>query len=143
MVGFADLFGDPEPEGIEPVDVRAEHVRKIEDALLAEALETTRDGLAFADIDPANPGAIPESWKAELGDDSKRLSRRHRVASMSCLPSKDAPVGIANAGKVAIGILRSRATEKTAGPRVLNVAVMMPLPPRDYPELEAPGEENR
>lgn len=114
---------------------RDEYFRSVEDELLTETIAVVRDTLRFREIDPDEEG-IPDEWVKEAG--LIEATKRKRVASAAWMSAKEAPVGIAVAKSVMIGITRARATEKS-GPRSLNVQTVYmtaPMPTFEEKEVE-------
>lgn len=98
-----------------------EQLRAAEDKLLAQCLETMEGVLDFASLgfDSDGEAQIPEAWSSLTVEEK---ARKIRLARYGCLPSADVPYGAKAAFNTAIGIIKSRATEK-AGTKVLNIEV--------------------
>lgn len=100
-------------------------LREIADGLFEANLRIMGDAASFRDIDPTR-AEPPEEWVRELG--LPEAAKRHRIAMASWMPSKDAPVGLANARAIVVGMMKSKAMEN-ASPRTINVvAVQMTEP---------------
>lgn len=114
---------------------KLDRLRDIESGLLERSMAILGDALSFRDIEPGSETCPPE-WRDMDPDEAvKRL----RVANAAWLGKKDAPVGLDLAKQVAVGIIKARATEKTA-PKTLNVTVVnmsAPLPVFDVIEVES------
>ena len=110
---------------------RQDSLQEVTDELLQESQSILCDALGFADLDEQHlmEGASPpEAWVEALGE--KRAKRRLRVAKMALLPKKEAPAGLEMVRALAVGILSSKAKDKS-GTKVLNVAfVNVPAPPQ-------------
>lgn len=128
----------PGPSSIEVVkptrslaERRADAIQGVTDELLEESQSLLQDALGFADLEEAHlqdGAAPPESWVEKIGE--KRARRRLRVAKMALLPKKECPAGLEMARALAVGILSSKAKDKS-GTKVLNVAfVNVPAPPQ-------------
>lgn len=113
-------------------------LKNIESELLRDSMEVVVDSLRFREIKPGQEEPPPQ-WVREVG--YKRAIERLRVANAGWMSKKDAPIAVQLAQVVAIGIIRSRATEK-AGPKTLNVAmVQMSAPLPTFPELDVTGSD--
>lgn len=100
-------------------------LREIADDILQKNLQIMGDAASFRDID-IDTEVCPAEWVREMG--VLEAEKRLRLAKASWLPAKDAPVGLANARAIVVGMLKSKAMENAA-PRTLNVtAVMMTEP---------------
>lgn len=114
---------------------RMDRLRALEDQLLEQSLTIVKDTMHFRDIEPGTTEPPAEWVDADQDDQTKRL----RVANAAWLSKKDAPVGLALAKEVSIGIIKARATEKS-GPKVLNLNVVnmsAPLPQFECIEVES------
>jgi hypothetical protein len=111
-----------------------EVLRTVQDDLFAESMRVTRDMLAFREIAP-DATEPPIEWIAELGE--KEARKRFNVARAAWLPGNAAPIGFKHATTMAVGIIRAKATEKSA-PQNLNVMVVQltEQPMMKYPEME-------
>lgn len=103
-----------------PIDL----LRAAEDKLLHQCLEVVESSLDFASLGFLPSGeldedSIPVAWNF-LSDQEK--ARKIRLAKYSCLPSADVPHGVKLAHTTLVGILKSRATEKS-GTKVFNLEV--------------------
>lgn len=112
-------------------------LKGLQDRIYRGALQVGVDMLEFNHIDPTiDPERDPKYiyWVKEYGEEEAK--RKYRVASAGWLPSKEAPVAIAEATKIAVGIIKARASEKS-GSRIINVGKLMmvgeipALPERD------------
>jgi hypothetical protein len=114
-------------QGKDAMALQHSRLQEIQDQLLQQSLEVVQDAVKFSEIDE-DAQAPPDAWVEELGMD--RAMARLRMARAAWRNARDAPVGIKVAASVAVGIMKARATEKTA-PKVLNVALVNwanPLP---------------
>jgi hypothetical protein len=113
-------------------------LRELENEILQESLEHISHAQAWAEIakelDPKDEAEIPEEWIAKYGE--KVAKKRYRIARAATMKSADAPVALKENARVAIGILKARAHEKT-GPRILNLSLVeMPNAIIQFPEQE-------
>lgn len=115
-------------------ELQQDRLREIEDSLLTQSLSVIDDTLAFRDIAPEDTDPPPE-WILQYG--KKEAMKRFRLAKAGWATKKDAPSGAAAAERVAVGIIKARATEK-AGPKSLNIAVVQIAigTPQTFPERE-------
>lgn len=114
-------------------EIRIEKMRSIEDELLETNLAIMRDVSAFRDIMP-DTEYPPQEWLDKYGYEESY--KRLRVARASWMSAKEAPVALAISKSLTVGIIRARATEKTA-PRSLNIAlVQMTAPSQVFEEKE-------
>lgn len=114
-------------------ELRIEKIRRIEDELLSENMAIMRDVAKFREIEPGAT-APPEIWLDEFG--AEEAWRRFRVAQAGWMSAKEAPVAIAVAKSVTLGIIKARSAEK-AGNRTLNVSfIQMPAPTVQFKTLE-------
>ena len=107
---------------------REEEARKQEDILkglqervFKSSLQISADVFDFNHIDPTKrmeEDPIFQQWTKDFGDEEAR--RKYRVAAAGWLPSKEAPMAIAESTKMAVGIIKARAVEK-GGSRTINV----------------------
>lgn len=117
---------------------REQTIKNIESELLRDSMEVVNDTLRFREITPGQDEP-PPAWVREVGQ--KRAVERLRVANAGWMSKKDAPIAVQLAQVVAVGIIRSRATEK-AGPKTFNVAmVQMSAPLPTFPELDVTGSD--
>lgn len=100
-------------------------LREIADGLLEQNLSIMESASAFGDIDPADAEPPPE-WVKQFGEEGAR--RRHRIARAAWLSSKDAPVGIANARALVVGMMKSKAMENAAPKHFSVVTVQLTEP---------------
>lgn len=111
---------------IAPKRERLERLRDLEDQLLERALTGLSDGLYFRDIQPGQREPPPDWQDMDPDEAQKRL----RMANAAWMNKREAPVGLDLCKQVAVGIIKARATEKSA-PKTLNVQVVQmsaPLP---------------
>lgn len=99
-------------------------LRVAEDKLLAQCIEIVEGSLDFASLGFNERGeldedSLPFEWSL-LTPDQK--ARKIRLAKYNCLPSSDVPHGVKLAHSTLIGIMKSRATEKS-GAKVFNLEV--------------------
>lgn len=111
---------------------------QLEERVFKESLETIEDLLAFGDVDPET-GAMPKGWVEKYGQ--VRAERKLRIARAAWLPAKTAPIALAQAVKLNVGIqtVRSR-TRETSGDVVVNVGIAMPVPSLVRPRKVVEGE---
>lgn len=121
---------------IVPAKTAMERLQEVQNEILVENLRIIEDVTHFRDINPPHldkdgnivEPTIPEAWVAQLGPEE--AEKRMRVAKASWMSAKEAPVALAIAKSVVVGITKALATAQT-GPKVLNVAVVQmtaPLP---------------
>jgi hypothetical protein len=113
-------------------------LRELENEILVQNLEQIQHAQAWPEVapelDPKDDSLIPEDWVKKHGP--KKAKEKYRVARAALLPNKEAPVGLSQAVKVATGIIKARANEKS-GPKILNLnLVEMPQVIIQYPETE-------
>jgi hypothetical protein len=140
--GIDPALYDPGPPRVRTFNEKKaqdDRIRSIEDQLLEQTLTVLRDSLAFRDIDEGETG-IPDEWMKELND-AGEARKRLRIANAAHKSAKEAPIGLAIAKSVAVGIVRARATEKGA-PKVLNLT-MVELTVQPPPQLEEMEVEDR
>lgn len=99
-------------------------IRAAEDKLLTQCLNIIESSLDFAALGftasgELDPDSIPLEWN-DLSDSEK--ARKIRLAKYSCLPTVDVPYGVKAAFATAMGIIKSRAVEKS-GTKVFNMEV--------------------
>jgi hypothetical protein len=99
-------------------------IRAAEDKLFAQCLEITEGALNFASLGYNDKGqldedGIPFEWHL-LSPDEK--ARKIRLAKYGCLPTSEVPFGMRAAHDTVIGIIKSRAAEKS-GTKILNLEV--------------------
>jgi hypothetical protein len=113
-------------------------MRAAEDRLLDESLAIVDGVLQFADVEPGQEEP-DEELVMRLG--LERARKAHRLARVGWAAKKDAPVGIAVAQSVMLGIIKARATEKQT--RELNViAVQVNVSTRrEYDVIDDDGGE--
>lgn len=122
-------------EKLEKAKQRERSLRAIESEMLEKSIQISMDCMRFAEVEP-DSDEPPGSWVRELGYD--KAMERLKLAKSGWMNKKEAPIGVQIAQVIAVGIIRSRATEK-AGPRTLNVQmVQMSAPLPTFPELELP-----
>jgi hypothetical protein len=105
------------------VEKQKDLIREEEDALHRDGLAIMRGALRFADVSLDDFGPSRE-WIEEYGeDDAKRM---FRCAQMALGTSKSAPVGLALAQRMVVGISAARAKEraKSKEHRTLNVYIL-------------------
>ncbi|MHC4647300.1 MAG: hypothetical protein ACYTBJ_17555 [Planctomycetota bacterium] len=107
-------------------------MKKLEQTMLDSSMRVITDTCNFDELDPDNIDAIPEKWIEEHGE--LEAKRKHRVAKAGWLPNKEAPIAIQTATKIAIGIIRARATEKS-GPKILNIQPISMVAPKQRFEV--------
>ncbi len=117
-----------------PIDT----IRAAEDKLMAQCLDIVESSLDFAVLGFDSKGnvdeeSLPLEWSL-LSPVEK--ARKIRLAKYACLPSKDAPYGTRLAGEMLIGIIKSRAKEKS-GTKIFNMEVsQFPAPAPLTPDKE-------
>lgn len=120
---------------------RLKAIRGLENELLEECVSVSRDTLRAKEID-INAEGPPDEWIAEMG--LERATEAFRCAQAGWSTKKNAPIFVQIAASLGVGIMKSRATEKT-GTRVLNATfVQFPVnaqPATPYPVLDLPKEE--
>lgn len=99
-------------------------LRAAEDKLLAQCIDIVEGSLDFAALGFNEDGKVdedqlPAAWSM-LSPAEK--ARKIRLAKYSCLPSTEVPHGVKLAHTTLIGIMKSRATEKS-GTKVFNLEV--------------------
>lgn len=104
--------------------IPTELIRAAEDKLLVNCLEIVESSLDFASLGfdsegRIDEGQLPFEWGL-LTPEQK--ARKIRLARYSCLPSKEVPHGVKIAHATLIGIIKSRAQEKT-GTKIFNLEV--------------------
>lgn len=114
------------------------HLRELENNLLENALTQLNAAQKWAEVlvelDPEDVKQIPQKWIDELGEEKAR--EQYRIARAASMPSAKAPAQVKENAKLAVGILKARAHEKT-GPRILNLnLVEMPNVVLKFPEQE-------
>jgi hypothetical protein len=109
-----------------------EDMQTLENEMYHDHLKVMAGVAGFADLDPENIDEIPQKWIEDMGPSEAK--RKHRVAKAAWLPNKDAPIAIQTSTKVAVGIIRARATEK-AGPKSLNIQMVAMTQPRQQFEV--------
>lgn len=121
-----------------PEEVR-KRLRSLEDEILFTSGQAVLDTLAFRDIDPGTMEA-PAEWNMDPAEAAKRL----RLARAAWENKRTAPVGLAIAPQVFMGISKARAVEKQAtGPKTLNVVVaQMTVPLPQYEEIVLQTKED-
>lgn len=107
-----------------------ESIRAAEDSLLVKCLDIVEGSLDFAALGYNDKGeldedSLPEEWqRLPPAEKAKRI----RLARYSCLPSSDVPYGVKAAHATLVGIMKSRAQEKS-GKKVFNMEVsLFPAP---------------
>ena len=111
---------------------RLDRLRNLENELFEKSLLVVGSTCDFAELDPVDPDKIPEKWIELYGEEEAR--KRHRVAMAGWQSVKTAPKAIDVALKVAVGIIRARATER-GGVKQLNMNVIK-MPMADMPVFE-------
>ncbi len=130
--------------------VREQTMKSLEAELFLESMQVVTESLKFREIDAPlkdengneyfAQNQPPAHWVEELeerfpGRGVEMAEQRLRCAQAGWMSKKNSPVAVQVAQAVAIGISRSRASEK-AGPRTLNVQVVqMSAPLPQFPEL--------
>lgn len=116
-----------------PEEKHQDIIRTIENELHMQSAEVVHGVLAFTDINPSDPDP-PKKWVKTMGEE--RARKRMRLAQAGWMNAKEAPVALKVATQTFAGIVKARATEKSA-PRALNVQVVqMSSPVPLFPELE-------
>lgn len=116
-------------------------IKSLENEIHEVAMDTVRDSLRFADLDPGNPDYYPQHWVDECGGDMEQVERRRRVARSAWMSAKEAPVALAIAKSIAVGISKARAAEG-GGDKTLNVnIVQMPMAPKQYEIIDMSDDE--
>ncbi len=116
-------------------------IRGLENELLEECIVVSRDTLRAKEIDISAEGP-PDEWIQEMG--LERASEAFRCAQAGWSTKQKAPIFLQIAAALGVGIMKSRATEKT-GSRTINATIVQfpantpPLNP--YPVLDLPPEE--
>lgn len=134
----AQVIKRPKRQALTVAEERERALKSIESELLRDSMEVVVDSLRFREITPGQEEP-PPAWIREVGE--KRAIQRLRVANAGWMNKKEAPIAVQLAQVVAVGIIRSRATEK-AGPKTLNVQmVQMSAPLPKFPELDVTGSD--
>jgi hypothetical protein len=108
-------------------------LKGLEDTLLRDSLEVVTGVCEFAGLDPGTSEPPPE-WIEDLGEAG--AWKKFRLVMAGWMNSKDAPIGIAVATKMSVGIIRARASSKAA-PINLNVGkIEMSYAPIQYPTID-------
>jgi hypothetical protein len=122
-------------------DERMKAIRGLENELLEECISVSRDALRAKEIDPTAE-APPQEWIDEMG--LERASEAFRCAKAGWDTKKNAPIFVQIAASLGVGIMKSRATEKT-GSRTINATIVQfPVnqpPEKPYPVIDLPPEE--
>lgn len=120
-----------------PKKTALERLKDVQNEILVENLRIIEDVTHFRDIEPQQvvEGVLidgttepPQEWIDQVGE--VEAKKRLRIARAAWMNAKDAPVGLAIAKSVVVGITKALATV-SSGPKVLNVAVVQmtaPLP---------------
>lgn len=120
---------------------RMKAIRGLENELLEECISVSRDALRAKEIEP-NAEAPPEAWIEEMGID--RATEAFRCAQSGWSTKQKAPIFLQIAASLGVGIMKSRATEKT-GARIINATIVQfpgsGAPVNAYPILDLPPEE--
>ncbi len=144
------VINRPKRREISVEEKRERVLKNLESDLLRQSMEVVSDTMRFREVAPplVDPESgetlwvdndLPAEWVRELGEEKAR--ERLRVARAGWMDKKTAPIGVQVAQVLAVGIIRSRATEK-AGPRTLNVQVVqMSAPLPTFPELDLTGSD--
>lgn len=144
------VINRPKRREISVEEKRERVLKNLESDLLRQSMEVVSDTMRFREVAPPtvdpesgatlwDDDSVPEEWVRELGQE--KAEERLRVARAGWMDKKTAPIGVQVAQVLAVGIIRSRATEK-AGPRTLNVQVVqMSAPLPQFPELDLTGSE--
>jgi hypothetical protein len=103
-----------------------ERLRELEDELLEDSIEMTRNVVRFADL-PEGTETVPEEWIETMGLEAAQRKFRH--ASAAWRSTKTAPAALGIGASVFTKIIKARSIEKAA-PRTLAIVLM--------PSLEAP-----
>jgi len=114
-------------------DKRSEALQDITDELLSESQGILADAMGFPDLDEEHlkRNEPPEEWVLAMG--KKAAERKFRLSKYALLPKREAPIGLEQARALAVGIIASKARERS-GTKILNVAfVNVPAPP-EYPK---------
>lgn len=112
-------------------------IQSVQDKLFFESISVVNDTLRFREVDPsiADVEAQPnyKVWLEECGGDVEAVARMFRVALAGWLGAKEAPSAVKYAATIAVGIIKSKATEKSSH-KTLNVGkVYVNIPERQYP----------
>lgn len=113
-----------------------ERIQALEDRLFGEAMEIVSDINRFREIDPSAEEP-PESWVREVG--LRKAQMRLRVAKAAWMSARDAPVALKTVTQLAVGILKVKSAERTAGSGKTFNAVVVNLvnePMPAYPKQE-------
>lgn len=120
---------------------RMKAIRGLENELLEECISVSRDALRAKEIDPTSEGP-PDAWIEEMG--LERATEAFRCAQSGWSTKQKAPIFLQIAASLGVGIMKSRATEKT-GARTINATIVQfpgAVPPAvPYPVLDLPPEE--
>ena len=117
---------------LKPADLSKQHLERLEDELLIEALSNVGTTMQFAKIDPDDP-EVPEAWK-DL--DKTTLDEKMRVAKAAWKGSGEVPFGLKANLQVLEGILKNR-SRRTEERKTLNVqSIHLPQPTGSYPQLD-------
>ena len=106
-----------EDEALKQEDI----LKGLQDRIFKSSLQIGVDVFDFNAIDPQlkmEEDPVFKQWVEDFGDPEAR--RKYRVAAAGWLPSKEAPMAISEATKMAVGIIKARAVEK-GGARTINV----------------------
>lgn len=122
-----------------------ELIQSVQDQLFSESLAVVNDTMKFREVDPTISDVTLQpnyqKWIDENGGDERKVADMFRVALAGWLGAKEAPTAVKYATAIAVGIIKSKATEK-AGHKTLNVGkVYVNVPAREYPTLRIEGNK--
>lgn len=133
---------EPKPMVARPSDERTierqrqEVLARLSNALYEQSATTVNDAIGFfAKIDPMAEEP-PEEWVAELGE--ARAWERFRTAKYATMAAKDAPVALAMAAKIYVGVSNAQALRGGAPTlNVQHVHITAPIPKFDVIDVTA------
>ena len=117
---------------------RIDALEAIEDKLFEDHLRIVNASSRFAEVHPEHnfvDDDPPAAFLEAAGGDKDRAKQDYRIALASWLGPKDAPIGLHNAYKVAMGIAKLRGEQRNARvigeasrPLAIHVYMGVPIP---------------